>query len=127
MLEIFWSLEKLQYYVYAREVTDHKPLESIKKSLQKAPKRFKTMLTRTQKYNYKLIYNSGKNFPISDTLSVASLEEISESSASIGDIVNSVNILPIRGSFLKITFQHPNEDEEMLALKGSYSQWLVFG
>ncbi|GFS90667.1 uncharacterized protein NPIL_255021 [Nephila pilipes] len=115
MLAVAWCLRKFHYYVHGREVTvytDHKPLESIKKKpLHKAPKCFRSMLTRTQKYNYEMIYKPGKNIPIPHTLSTTPLEETSESSDSIDDIVYSVNTLPIRGICLERIIQHSNGDE----------------
>ena len=49
MLAIVFAVERFEQYVYGRPVlvqTDHKPLESIYKSLTSAPERLQRMLLR---------------------------------------------------------------------------------
>jgi len=71
-----FGLERLDYYVYARQgvavETDHKPLLAIcKKSLISAPKRLQRMLLRLQRYNYDLVYRPETQLVLADTLSRA--------------------------------------------------------
>lgn len=77
LLAIVWSLEKFHHYVYGHKITvytDHKPLEALrKKPLYKAPKRLQAMLMRAQRYNFDLVYKSGKLITVADTLSRAPL------------------------------------------------------
>ena len=58
---------------YGRDITvqsDHKPMEAItNKPLACAPPRQQRMLLRLQRYCVKVVYLSGKQIPLADTLS----------------------------------------------------------
>ena len=73
LLAVLFGLEKFCQYTYSRPVqvqSDHKPLECImKKPLHMAPKRLQRMFLRLQGYDMDLVYQSGKNMELSDTLS----------------------------------------------------------
>ena len=56
--------------------SDHKPISAImKKPLSAAPPRLIRMLLQLQKYNIEVIHKSGKDIPVSDFLSRASLPD----------------------------------------------------
>ena len=82
MLAVCFGLEKFHHYTYGRRVTvitDHKPLESIVlKPLSKAPKRLQSLLLRTQKYDYSVMFKSGKSIPVADALSRSPLSDPNE-------------------------------------------------
>ena len=82
MLAVCFGLEKFYHYTYGRRVTvitDHKPLESIVlKPLLKAPKRLQSLLLRTQKYDYSVMFKSGKSIPVADALSRSPLSDPNE-------------------------------------------------
>ena len=75
MLAVKYGLEKFHHYTYGRRVTvvtDHKPLDSIKKKpLSKAPRRLQNMLLNTQKYDYDLVFKPGSEIPAADAMSRA--------------------------------------------------------
>ena len=62
--------------------TDHKPLTSIyKKPLASAPKRLQRLMLRLQQYNVDLKYKPASEMYLADTLSRASLKNITQSKA----------------------------------------------
>ena len=67
---------KFHCYIFGKTVTvftDHKPLQEIKKKkpLLSAPMRLQRMLLRLQWYNLEVVYKSGKDMQLPDTLSRA--------------------------------------------------------
>ncbi|KAK3084785.1 hypothetical protein FSP39_018986 [Pinctada imbricata] len=78
LLAVVFAMEKFEHYTFGRHVvveSDHKPLEIIvRKSLTSAPKRLQRMLMRLQKFDYEIIYKSGKEMYVADTLSRAYLK-----------------------------------------------------
>ena len=82
MLTVRYGLEKFHHLTYGRHVTvvtDHKPLDSMKKKpLSKAPRRMQNMLLNTQKYNYSLVFKPGSAIPAADAMSRAPLPETHE-------------------------------------------------
>lgn len=79
LLAITFGLKKFHNYTYGRQVTvvtDHKPLVSItNKPLVKAPKRLQSLLLKIQDYDISLIYKTGSQLVVSDSLSRAPLPE----------------------------------------------------
>jgi hypothetical protein len=77
LLAIVFATERFHTFVYGRQFTvetDHKPLTAlVKKSLASAPKRLRRMLLRLQRYNFTLVYRTGSQMLIADTLSRAPL------------------------------------------------------
>jgi len=65
------------YSVYGKDVmveSDHKPLEAItRKPLSSAPPQLQRMLLQLQRYAFPLVYNSGKEMTLANTLSCAYL------------------------------------------------------
>ena len=83
LLAQVFGLEHNHHYTFGRRVilwTDHKPLVSIyKKPLASAPKRLQRLLLRLQQYDVDLRYKPGSEMYLADTLSRASLKNITQS------------------------------------------------
>lgn len=81
LLAILYGCERFHQYVYGRTVTvetDHKLLESIVTTpLFRAPVLLQRMLLRLQQYDVLLVYKTGKEMHIADTLSRATTTKIS--------------------------------------------------
>lgn len=75
-------------------MSDHKPLQSILKPLDHAPKRLQGMLLKAHQYDIELEYRPGKEMHITDFLSRSHLSESSGGQAFEAD--NMVSLLPIR-------------------------------
>ena len=78
MLSIVFGMERFESYLYGRKViveSDHKPLESILKSLLSVPKRLQRMMLRLQKFELEVVYKKGPLMFMADTLSRATLEQ----------------------------------------------------
>ena len=79
LLAIAFGLKRWNQLTYGRHVivhSDHKPISAImKKTLSAAPPRLMRMLLQLHKYNIEVIHKSGKDIPVSDFLSRASLPE----------------------------------------------------
>ena len=77
MLAVVFVLQKFDQYVYGHPVTvqsDHKPLAAISnKPLRSAPKRLQGMLLKVQKYDIAIVYKTGPEMYLADTLSRAFL------------------------------------------------------
>ena len=76
LLEILWSCDRFDQYIYGRDVvtieSDHEPLKAVfKKDIHKSPKRLQRMCLALQKYNLDVQYKRGPLMYISDTLSRA--------------------------------------------------------
>ena len=75
LLAVVFACSKFNDYIYGKPVTietDHQPLVTIiKKPIHAAPARLQRMMLRLQKYNITLIYKSGKQMHLADTLSRA--------------------------------------------------------
>ena len=88
LLGIVYSLERFHEYVYGRHVTietDHKPLVSIaQKDVNNMPPRLARMMLRIQRYDFTLVYVTGKNVPIADALSRVSPID--------GDVIDGLDI-----------------------------------
>ena len=79
LLAIVFGLKRWNQFTYGRKVivhSDHKPISSImKKPLSAAPPCLMRMLLQLQNYNIEVIHKSGKDIPVSDFLSRASLPD----------------------------------------------------
>ncbi|MEW8546431.1 MAG: RNase H-like domain-containing protein, partial [Candidatus Thiodiazotropha sp.] len=79
LLAILFGCRRFNQFTYGRKFTvhtDHKPITSIvKKPLSAAPPRLQRMLLQLQKYDMDVQHKSGKEIPVSDYLSRASLPE----------------------------------------------------
>lgn len=79
LFAIWFGCEKFHQYVYGQRITvetDHKPLITLfKKSLADIPCRLQRLMMKLQKYDLKVVYKSGKEMYVSDTLSRAPLSE----------------------------------------------------
>ena len=80
MAAILFAVTRFPTYICGKRdvtvATDHRPLVSIyKKSLTSAPRRLQRMLLQLQNYNFQLVYISGTQLVIADTLSQACLPD----------------------------------------------------
>lgn len=79
LFAIWFGCSRFHQYVYGQVVTvesDHKPLITIfKKSLADIPNRLQRIMMKLQMYHLNVIFKSGKEMYISDTLSRAALPE----------------------------------------------------
>ncbi|KAL1447741.1 hypothetical protein WDU94_005516 [Cyamophila willieti] len=79
LFAIWFGCFRFHQYVYGQQVTiesDHKPLITIfKKALADIPNRLQRIMMKLQKYHLNVIFKSGKEMYISDTLSRAALPE----------------------------------------------------
>lgn len=76
-LALVWSVEKFHMYLYGKTfelVTDHRPLEVIFSTTSKPCARIQRWVLRLQSYDYKVIYQPGKN-NIADPLSRMSVTD----------------------------------------------------
>ena len=117
MLAVCFGLEKFHHYTYGRRVTvitDHKPLESIVlKPLSKAPKRLQSLLLRTQKYDYSVMFKSGKSIPVADALSRSPLSDPNEP-----EFVNdNIAFIAIKDDRLQEIKSATERDETLMKLK----------
>ena len=124
MLAILFGTEQFEQNVYGRKVkveTDHKPLESILKSLLSAQKRLQRMMLRLLKFNLDMVYKKGKEMYLADTLSRAFLSSPSQAAAlkdtmsighhdrNIAEDVESLNMLtylPVSEDTLNLSIVH---------------------
>ena len=100
MLTIAFGCTRFHQYIFGMPTieveTDHKPLEAIfRKPLYQAPARLQKVIMSIQKYSINLVYRSGKQLVIADTLSRAYLPDQSDSHTSLEFEVNVVSTLPI--------------------------------
>ncbi|KAL1458772.1 hypothetical protein WDU94_008888 [Cyamophila willieti] len=105
LFSIWAGCEKFHQYVYGQSVTcetDHKPLITLfKKPLAVVPSRLQRLMLKLQKYDLKVVYKSGKEMYIADTLSRAAcssqcdeLEKSLESDLAVhcNFFINSLNV-----------------------------------
>ena len=100
-LAVVNSCSKFHHYVFGRHVTvesDHKPLQAIfSKPLLAAPMRLQSMMLRLQQYDLTVTYKPGKDIPIGDTLSRASLPSTeSDYEPETINMVDHIAIAPAR-------------------------------
>ncbi|XP_014665126.1 PREDICTED: uncharacterized protein K02A2.6-like, partial [Priapulus caudatus] len=120
MLAVAFGLEKFHYYTYGRKVTivtDHKPLVAIvSKPLSKAPRRLQSLLLRTQKYVFGLVYKPGTSIPVADALSRNPLPD-----KPVTDVVtvNNVSFSPIRRGRLEEIRVASEKDQTFTELKST--------
>lgn len=80
MLAIVFGLERFDQYTYGRRIfvtSDHKPLETIiRKPLSEVPRRLQRLLMRSNRYDIELKWTKGSSLLIADTLSRASISNI---------------------------------------------------
>ena len=116
MLAVCYGLTKFHHYTYGRDVTvvtDHKPLTSIVgKPLDKAPKRLQNLLLRTLEYNFELVYRSGSDIPVADTLSRSPLP-----TDRTREVVNTVFASPVKKESLAKIKAATALDETLVTLR----------
>ena len=82
MLAVVFGCQRFHQYIYGKKViiqSDHKPLEAImKKPLQNTPPYSFYYSFSLQKYDIDLVYLSGKENILADTLSRAHLEQMAD-------------------------------------------------
>ena len=85
MLAICFGCNKLNQYVYGKDILihgDHRPLETIlRKPIGSAPPRLQRMMLQLQRYNLNVKYLPGKLMYAADTLSRAYIEGESDCGA----------------------------------------------
>lgn len=134
-LSIVFACQRFHHYLYGREEitaeTDHKPLIStFNKLLLSTPKRLQSMLLTLQNYNLKVMYKSGPDMHISDTLSRATVtaktcnETFSDHSVCIlqraqetAELINQADYLNIISQRLTQIRAHTDEDTCLQLLK----------
>ena len=99
--------------------TDHKPLISIyKKPLVSAPKRLQRLLLRLQQYHVDLKYKPGSQMYLADTLSRASLKNVTQSKAEEEtESIHATDFLPFSEPQLKEIQAETGRDYTFLQLK----------
>ncbi|KAL1460265.1 hypothetical protein WDU94_012186 [Cyamophila willieti] len=79
LFAIWFGATKFHQYCFGQSIlveTDHKPLITLfKKSLADIPNRLQRLMMKLQMYDLNVIYKSGKEMYVSDTLSRAPLKE----------------------------------------------------
>lgn len=79
LFAIWFGCSKFHQYVFGQIITvetDHKPLITLfKKSLADIPVRLQRLMMKLQMYELHVVYKSGKEMYVSDTLSRAALKE----------------------------------------------------
>ena len=83
LLAACWSLEKLNHFIYGKNVrleTDHKTLESIwRKSISSTSPRLQRLLLKMAKYDVELRYTPGRTNVVADAMSrVSHMEPASQ-------------------------------------------------
>ena len=83
LLAACWSLEKLNHFIYGKNVrleTDHKTLESIwRKSISSTSHRLQRLLLKMAKYDVELRYTPGRTNVVADAMSrVSHMEPASQ-------------------------------------------------
>jgi hypothetical protein len=120
MLAVTFGLEKFHHYTYGRKltiVTDHKPLVAIAtKPLSRAPRRLQSLLLRTQKYVFELVYKPGTAIPVADALSRSPLPD-----KPVSDVVtvNNVSFSPIKSGRLEEIRVASEKDQTLTELKNT--------
>ncbi|KAJ8030281.1 hypothetical protein HOLleu_26646 [Holothuria leucospilota] len=124
LLVVVFSLEHFSQYIYGTKVTiesDHKQLESIEnKLLASAPPRLRRMLLQIQKYDFTLVYKSGKDMILADTLSRVYTPYVSSSDLEkdIACYVYTViSSLPASDSRLEEIQEEIKKDQEVVKLQ----------
>ncbi len=120
LLAILFACEKFHDYIYGKRVsveTDHRPLITIYK--KNAPARLQRMLLKLQQYSIDLIYKSGKDLTIADTLSRAYLEDTSNSEEEF----EVLTVLPMTEQLIEQLQQETAEDPLMQLL----SRYIHYG
>ena len=91
-MAIVFACQKFDQYIYGKKVwveTDHKPLEKItRKSILAAPRRLQRMLLTLQRYNLDVVYHTGSQQVIADTLSRFPVEAGWEGRSSQQEVLN---------------------------------------
>ena len=122
MLAVKYGLEKFHHFTYGRHVTvvtDHKPLDSIKKKpLSKAPRRLQNMLLNTQKYNYSLVFKPGSAIPAADAMSRAPVPATQEGEDVV---VHAVYAAPFRRERLDDIRRATEKDQALQELTKTVS------
>ena len=122
LLAQVFGLEHNHHYTFGRQVilwTDHKPLISIyKKPLASAPKCLQRLLLRLQQYDVDLKYKPGSEMYLADTLSRASLKNITQSKAvEETESTHATDFLPISEPQLKEIQAETGQDNTLQQLK----------
>lgn len=117
MLALVFGLTKFHQYTYGRPVTvttDHQPLVAIvKKPLDKAPRRLRSMLLRIQEYDCDVIFKPGKSIPVADALSRAPMSDTEENTM----FVSNLSLTSINSRRLAEWRAATEEDDETRTLK----------
>ena len=119
---VIFGLTKFHNYLYGRKfkvVTDHKPLTYIfLKQLDKAPKRLRNMILKTQDYDFDLVYEKGTNIPIADALSRGPIPNDMNVNA-LRDHVSNLNNSDLFISDLEVIKQESFKDETLKLLRNT--------
>lgn len=95
-LGLVFGLEKFHSYIYGLPTftveTDHRPLVAVvKKNLNEMSPRILRMMMKMQRYDFELVYTSGKHLILADALSRALLN--SNASTADDDVQANVNMV----------------------------------
>ncbi|KAK7907206.1 hypothetical protein WMY93_015818 [Mugilogobius chulae] len=93
LLAVVFACSKFHDFIYGKTITvetDHQPLVTIiKKPIHAAPARLQRMMLKLQKYSINLIYKSGKQMHLADTLSRAP----GSSTAQLADEIDDFDVM----------------------------------
>ena len=124
-LAIVHCCKKFHFYIFGKSVvvqTDHKPLETIcKKPLLAAPMRLQRMMLRLQPYDLEVQYVPGKEIPVADALSRASLPDVPAEPEMGHEIINLIEFVAVSPQYYR-RLQSATADElselHQLVIKG---------
>ena len=126
-LTIVFACEKFAQYISRRDnvtvESDHKPLQSIFKSLLHAQCRLQRMMLRLQRYNIDVTYKPGKQMYVADHLSRAFLKDTSPEDEQFQvfalevEELNPFNVLKINNEKVPNLRNATNQDPVLQTLK----------
>lgn len=122
LLAVVFACSKFHDYIYGKQITietDHQPLVTIiKKPIHAAPARLQRMMLRLQKYSINLVYKSGKQMHLADTLSRAPRSTTTQLADEVDDF-DVMNICYVSSSRLQELREHTATDPTLQMLSST--------
>ena len=119
---VVFGCNRFYQYIYGKHViveSDHQPLETSKKSLDKSPLRLQRMLLNLQRFDIEIKYKPRTELYIADTLSRAHLSNYKSEEETLDldyQTIAMISMLPLSDGKLREITEETKKDEMMKEL-----------